>query len=78
MTAYKALIAEITEYLSSPGILKADIDPANYAEEVVSETEIRDGELQFEIPGRYTVSGNPNAVSFNAIAYEAEMDAGAE
>ncbi len=75
MSAYVALVAEVTEYLARPGILKAGINPANYAAEVVAETEIRAGELSFEIPGRYTADGNPNAVSFDAEAYAAELDA---
>jgi hypothetical protein len=78
MSAYKALVAEVTEYLARPGILKDGLDPDRYAASVVSETEIRDGELSFEIPGRDTVSGNPNSVSFDATAYAAELDAETE
>lgn len=78
MSEFNKLVAEITEYLSRPGILKNDIDPASYAVEIVSKTEIRDGELSFEIPGRYTVDGNPNSCSFNAVAYAAEQDAETE
>jgi hypothetical protein len=78
MTAYQILLTEVTEYLSGDGILKADIDPTEYARDMIAETEIVDGDLSFEIPGRYTVSGNPNAVSFDATAYAAELDAETE
>lgn len=72
--AYEALVAKVTEYLSRPSMLNADLDAEKYAINVIADTEIVDGDLSFEIPAKHTPSKAPNAVSFDAREYAATQE----
>ena len=75
MSAYSELKTEILDYLRRPGILRPEINADDLADTIIFEGRINDGDLNYEIPSRYTASGNPNAVTFDAVDYEAELEA---
>ena len=66
------IAAELGDYLAPH--LKPGIDPVDYAVELISSREVRaDGYLYHEVPGRYTLNGNPLPVIIDLRGYIREQ-----
>jgi len=61
---------DVTEYLADK--IKPHLNAAAIAQTYVLMAEPRNGEISFEIPSRYTISGNPLPCLFDAPEIDGE------
>lgn len=61
MMTYTQAVANLASYLAPH--LKPGIDATSYAGELLMSREPSGGALQLEVPGRYTIDGNPLPVT---------------